>query len=95
MRADLLALERIADRAGGNRAAGAAGYRASVAHVRAELERAGYDASGVGFPFVLYRESVEKGAQIAPTRRKLRVEALDYSPSTPKAGSAPRVVGSR
>ena len=77
---------RIADRAGGNRAAGTAGYRASVAHVRAELARAGYAPRVVGFPFVLYRESVEKGTQIAPTRRELRVEALDYSPSTPEGG---------
>ncbi|CAN5271665.1 M28 family metallopeptidase [soil metagenome] len=92
MRADLLAFERIADRWGGNRAAGTAGYRASVAHVRAELRRAGYEPLVVGFPFVLYRESVEKGTQIAPTRRVLRVEALDYSPSTPKGGLRARVV---
>lgn len=92
LRADLLALERIADRAGGNRAAGTTGYRASVAHVRSELERAGYTPRVLGFPFVLYRESVEKGMQIAPTRRDLRVEALDYSPSTPKGGLRARVV---
>ena len=92
MRADLLALERIADRSGGNRAAGTAGYRASVAHVRTELRRAGYEPRVVGFPFVLYRESAEKGAQVAPIRRELRVEALDYSPSTPKGGLRARVV---
>ncbi len=92
MRADLLAFERIAERSGGNRAAGTAGYRASVAHVRAKLRRAGYDARSVGFPFVLYRESVEKGTQVAPTQRELRVEALDYSPSTPKGGLRGRVV---
>ena len=45
MRADLLAFERIADRSGGNRAAGTAGYRASVAHVRAELSTRGIRAS--------------------------------------------------
>ena len=92
MRADLLAFERIADRSGRNRAAGTTGYRVSVGHVRAELRRAGYEPRVVGFPFVLYRESVEKGAQIAPTRRELRVEALDYSPSTPKGGLRARVV---
>jgi len=92
MRADLHALERIADRSGGNRAAGTAGYRASVVHVRTELKRAGYDPRVVGFPFVEYRESVEKGLQVTPTRRELRVEALDYSPSTPKGGLRARVV---
>jgi len=92
LRADLLAFERIADRAEGNRAAGTAGYRASVDHVRAELKRAGYAPRLVGFPFILNRESVEKGTQIAPTRRELRVEALDYSPSTPKGGLRARVV---
>jgi len=92
MRADLLAFERIADRAGGNRAAGTAGYRASVAHVRSELRRAGYAPRVVGFPFVLYRETVEKGTQIAPTRREIRIEALDYSPSTPRGGLRARVI---
>ncbi|MDQ3121821.1 MAG: M20/M25/M40 family metallo-hydrolase [Actinomycetota bacterium] len=92
LRADLVALERIADRAGGNRAAGTTGYRASVAHVRKELERAGYTPRVLGFPFVLYRERVERGMQIAPTRRDLRIEALDYSPSTPKGGLRARVV---
>jgi Zn-dependent M28 family amino/carboxypeptidase len=42
MNRDLLALQRIADRHGGNRAAGTAGYRASVAYVVAQLRRAGY-----------------------------------------------------
>ncbi|MDQ3672526.1 MAG: amidohydrolase, partial [Actinomycetota bacterium] len=86
MREDLRAFERIADRHGGNRAAGTAGYRASVDLVRSRLKRAGYRPRVVGFPFVEYRESVEKGIQIAPSRRELRVEALDYSPSTPKGG---------
>jgi Zn-dependent M28 family amino/carboxypeptidase len=39
---DLRALQRIADRHGGNRAAGTAGYRASVAYVAGQLRRAGY-----------------------------------------------------
>lgn len=39
---DLRALQRIADRHGGNRAAGTSGYRASVAYVAHQLRRAGY-----------------------------------------------------
>jgi len=92
MRADLRAFQRIADRNDGNRAAGTAGYRDSVAHVRAELEKAGYSPRVLSFPFVQYRESVEQATQIAPIRRDLRVEALEYSPSTPKRGLRARVV---
>ena len=107
MRADLLAFERIADRSGGNRAAGTAGYRASVAHVRAELKRAGYTPRSSGFPFVLYREIVERGAQVAPIRRELRwrrsttrrrlrraVSARASSPPT-TAASPPTSIGVR
>ena len=83
MRADLRAFQRIADRSGGTRAAGTAGYRNSVRYVRAELEQAGYDARVLSFPLFEYRESVERGTQIAPTRRNLPIEALEYSPSTP------------
>lgn len=94
MRADLRALQRIADRSGGTRAAGTAGYRDSVRYVRGELNRAGYDARVLGFPFVEYRENVERGAQIAPIRRKLPIEALEYSPSTPRGGLRAPVVPS-
>lgn len=90
--ADLRALERIADRSGGNRAAGTPGYRASVEHVRAQLKRAGYAPRVVGFPFVEFQETTERARQIEPTRRDLRVEALEYSPSTPGNGLRARVV---
>ena len=86
MRADLRAFQRIADRSDGTRAAGTPGYRDSVHYVRTELRRAGYDARVLGFPFVQYRESVERGTQIAPTRRSFPIEALEYSPSTPSGG---------
>jgi Zn-dependent M28 family amino/carboxypeptidase len=86
MRADLRAFQRIADRSGGTRAAGTAGYRNSVRYVRAELEQAGYDARVLSFPLFEYRESVERGTQIAPARRNLPIEALEYSPSTPSGG---------
>ena len=94
MRADLRALQRIADRSGGTRAAATAGYRESVGYVRAQLRRAGYDARAQRFPFVEYRETVERGTQIAPTRRALAIEALEYSPSTPPGGVRARLVSS-
>ena len=94
MRADLRALERIADRNGGNRAAGTPGYAASVRYVRAELRRAGYEPRAVAFPFVEYLERLERGQQVAPLQRDLPVEALEYSPSTPQGGIRARLVAS-
>jgi Zn-dependent M28 family amino/carboxypeptidase len=94
MRADLVALERIADRHGGNRAAGTPGYAASVAYVRAELRKAGYAPRSSPFPFVEYLERVERGRQVAPVQRELQLEALDYSPSTPRDGLRARLIES-
>jgi Zn-dependent M28 family amino/carboxypeptidase len=92
MRAHLLALQRIADRSGGTRAAGTAGYRASVRYVRDRLRAAGYRPRVVDFPFVEYRELRERVLQISPTSGVLRAEAIDYSPSTPRGGLRGRVV---
>jgi hypothetical protein len=94
MRQDLRALERIADRNGGSRAAGTPGYAASVRYVRDQLRRAGYESRVAPFPYVQYLERVERGRQIAPVQRELQLEALDYSPSTPPGGLRGRVVGS-
>ena len=93
MRADLLAFERIAVRSGGHRAAGTAGYRASVAHVRTQLRRAGYEPRAIGFPFVLYRESRREGSpgRSDPARASRRgARLLARRPRT--AASAARVV---
>ena len=92
MRADLVALERIADANGGRRSAGTAGYTGSVRFVRDALTRAGYRPRVQSFPFVEYTELVERGLQLAPRRRSFRVEALNYSPSTPAGGLRGRVV---
>jgi len=91
MRADLVALQRLADGNGGNRSAGTRGYDASVRYVRDQLTRAGYRPRVVAFPFVEYVELVERGLQVAPSRRSFRVEAADYSPSTPARGLRGRV----
>jgi Zn-dependent M28 family amino/carboxypeptidase len=94
MRADLVALERIADRSGGNRAAGTPGYAASVAYVRTQLRRAGYAPRATPFPFVEYLERLERGRQVVPVERNLPLEALEYSPPTPRDGLRARVVES-
>ena len=91
---DLRALERIADRNDGTRAAGTAGYAASVRYVRDQLRRSGYRTQVSAVPLVLYVERVERGRQIAPVQRELRLEALQYSPSTPPGGLRGRVVSS-
>jgi Zn-dependent M28 family amino/carboxypeptidase len=92
MRAHLTALQRIADRTGGTRAAGTAGYRASVRYVSDQLRRAGYPPRVVDFPFVEYREIRERVRQVSPRSRALRAEAIDYSPSTPRGGLRGRLV---
>jgi hypothetical protein len=56
LRTDLAALERIADRNGGNRATGTAGYRASVDYVVRELRAAGYQPRHARFTVRLFRE---------------------------------------
>jgi Zn-dependent M28 family amino/carboxypeptidase len=86
LRSHLAALQRIADGADGTRAAGTPGYADSVAYVRRTLAAAGYEPDVISFPFVAYRERVERARQLEPRRRVLRVEAIDYSPSTPRGG---------
>ena len=46
------------------------------------------------FPFVEFLEHLEKGRQLQPVERALQLEALDYSPSTPRSGLRARVVPS-
>ena len=92
MRGHLVALQRIADRNGRTRGAGTPGYEASVRYVRDQLTRAGYRARVAPFPFVAYRELLERGRQLTPVRRDLRPEALQYSPSTPRGGLTAAVV---
>lgn len=92
IRAHLAALQRIADRNGGSRAAGSPGYAASVRYVRDQLRRAGYAPRVSPFPFVEYTEILERARQVAPRQRRFRVEAIDYSPSTPRGGIRGRLV---
>ena len=51
VREHLVALQRIADRNGGNRAAGNAGYDASARYVATRMRRAGYAVRLQEFPF--------------------------------------------
>ncbi|WP_198412036.1 hypothetical protein [Cryobacterium sp. Hz9] len=50
------ALQRIANNAGGTRAAGTPGYTASAAYVKARLLTAGYQVTEQPFEFEFYQE---------------------------------------
>ena len=91
LRQHLAALQRVADAHGGTRVAGGPGYAASVRYVRDELAAAGYRPKVSTFPFTSYRERREVARQLTPVERTIRVEAIDYSPSTPTGGLRGRV----
>jgi Zn-dependent M28 family amino/carboxypeptidase len=92
LRSHLAALQRIADANGGTRVAGGPGYAASVRYVRQVLRGLGYAPQAASFPFVSYRERTERARQVSPVARRIRIEAIDYSPSTPARGLRARVV---
>ena len=63
----------------------------SVRYVRDQLAAAGYRPTVSTFPFTSYRERREVARQLTPLERTIRVEAIDYSPSTPTGGLRGRV----
>ena len=70
------AMQRIAAANGGNRAAGTAGYDASLAYVKRRLQRAGYRPVEQEFEFPYFEETAPPElARIAPT-------AKAYAPET-------------
>ena len=91
LRQHLAALQHVADAHGGTRVAGGPGYAASVRYVRDQLAAAGYRPTVSTFPFTSYRERREVAHQLTPVERTIRIEAIDYSPSTPTGGLRGRV----
>ncbi|MDQ3874131.1 MAG: M20/M25/M40 family metallo-hydrolase [Actinomycetota bacterium] len=92
LRTDLAALERIADRNGGNRATGTAGYRASVAYVVRELRAAGYQPRQARFSVRLFRElapPVLRRVGRSPRRFRPGRDVLTFSYSGSRAATAP------
>ncbi len=66
----LEAFQRIADRHGGNRAAGTAGYQASVDYVSKKLEAAGYDVTIQPFEVDFFQQlSRPRLVRTAPSRK--------------------------
>jgi Zn-dependent M28 family amino/carboxypeptidase len=81
MRSHLVALQRIADANGGNRAAGTPGYKASVRYVRAQLARAGLRVRLQSFPYVRFAVDLVRAQQLTPAQRDLAARAFEYSGS--------------
>ena len=82
-------LEAIAAAHDGNRAAGTAGYDASVDYVVSQLESAGFDVTTPEFEFETF-EAQTQTLSLAGT--EIPVFALSYSPTTPAEGITARVV---
>jgi Zn-dependent M28 family amino/carboxypeptidase len=86
----LIAFQRIADRNGGNRAAGSEGHVQSAEYIATKLEAAGYTVTRQEFPFV-YDETEVQTATVAGA--DLPVIRMSYSQDTPEGGvTAPLVV---
>ncbi|MGU3437862.1 M28 family metallopeptidase [Actinomycetes bacterium M1A6_2h] len=74
----------------GNRAAGTAGYDASVDYVSNKLKEAGFDVDTPEFEFDSFDVTTQT---LRFGDRDLVVNALSYSPATPPGGVTARVVG--
>jgi Zn-dependent M28 family amino/carboxypeptidase len=79
----LIALQRLADRNGGNRGAGTNGHAASAEYIATKLEAAGYTVERQEFPFV-YDETRGQSLTVAGT--SIPVIRMSYSESTPAGG---------
>ncbi len=74
------ALQRIANRNEGTRAAGTPGYAASAAYVSDVLKRAGYRVTEQTFEFPFFRELAPATLeQVSPAPASFTVSTLDYS----------------
>ncbi|MGI8309395.1 M28 family metallopeptidase [Saccharopolyspora hattusasensis] len=86
----LIALQRIADQNGGNRASGLPGYEASVDYVAGKLRNAGFDVTTPEFTYQAYYLD---SFNLAVAGQPVEGDALEYSPATPQGGiTAPLAV---
>ncbi|MFD0203726.1 MULTISPECIES: M28 family metallopeptidase [Saccharothrix] len=79
----LIAFQRIADRNGGNRAAGTSGYDASVDYVAGKLRGAGFD---VTTPEFTYPVQITDAATAKVGTTTYENIPLEFSPQTPVGG---------
>ncbi|HEY5857205.1 MAG TPA: M28 family metallopeptidase [Aldersonia sp.] len=85
----LTALQSIADAHDGNRAAGTAGYDASVDYVAGQLTDAGFDVQTPEFSFDTYDVRDER---VSVDGRDVQSSVIQFSPATPAGGVRARVV---
>jgi Zn-dependent M28 family amino/carboxypeptidase len=79
----LIALQRLADRNGGNRAAGSPGHEASAEYIATKLEAVGYTVERQEFPFVF---DETRGQSLTVAGTAVPVIRMSYSESTPAGG---------
>ena len=89
----LIALQRIADQNGGNRAATTPGHEASATYVHDKLAAAGWNVSYQEFEYEFEIET-ESFTEVSPTPRSApTIDIMTFSPQTPDAGiTAPLAV---
>ncbi|MPZ79303.1 MAG: M28 family peptidase [Actinophytocola sp.] len=86
----LIALQRLADRNGGTRAASSPGHEASAEYVATKLEDAGYIVTRQEFPFV-YDETLSQSLTVDGAA--VPFNRMSYSEDTPEGGvTGPLVV---
>ncbi|WP_435581288.1 M28 family metallopeptidase [Amycolatopsis thermoflava] len=86
----LIALQRIADRNDGNRAAGTDGHAASAEYIAGKLEAAGYSVTRQEFPFI-FTETIEEKLTVGGA--DVPITVMTYTASTPEGGiTAPLAV---
>ncbi|MFG3495922.1 M28 family metallopeptidase [Streptomyces sp. NPDC047928] len=88
----LVKLQKIADSAGGNRAAGTLGYDASAAYVYQQLKKAGYDVSYQNFDFIYTETLAQRLAVVSPAPRDITISAMTYTKSSPVGGTKAALV---
>lgn len=86
----LIAMQRISDSSGGNRAASTMGHERSAEYIAGKLEAAGYEVTRQEFPFI-YAETLAESLSVAG--ENVPIIIMSYSPSTPDGGiTAPLAV---
>ncbi|MEU8133064.1 M28 family metallopeptidase [Streptodolium elevatio] len=87
----LKAFQKIADRNGNTRVAGASGHEKSADYVAEKLYRAGYLITEQDFEFTYTETLAESLKVVSPTPADVPVIVMSYSPSTPVGGITAQV----
>ncbi|MEU1510039.1 M28 family metallopeptidase [Kitasatospora sp. NPDC005748] len=92
-RRTLAALQRIADRNGGNRVAGSRGHDESARYVYEQARQAGLKVSKQEFEYTFFQALAQKLTVVSPQAEDVPVIAMTYSVGGPAAGlTAPLAV---